>query len=347
MLIPSDQIPQADRLDEVIRTVIAISQGHRTFQDIARFIGKVDRQGRYYRKAAEIIGLVVTRTPNNSTLTPLGQEFIRTGATMNNPIFIQAVLNVPLFQRLIPFLEATINNGVSRQDIINFIFEVSELDEIGMAHRRLSSLVSWLQDLGIIVERNGRFYLQVRTINQNINLLEFKNISEPILPKATNLAEYEIVSERTNNAQDIVRSYINLAAIERADNAHRTLVNLVASRIKSANEIPRFNKLIDLATKYNGEDFIFEMKSLHIENAKTQIRNGLSQLYEYQYIQDLPDSNLVLVLENNIPASHTWMIDYLENNRNIYLLWDGDGNLYGTENTRRKFDFLDVQAPLK
>lgn len=289
MLIPSDQIPQADRLIEVVRTVIGISQGCRTFQEIANFIGKVDRQGRYYRKAAEIIGLVATPTQNNSILTPLGEEFIRTGATINNPIFINAVLNVPLFQRLIPFLEANLNNGLSRQDIIDFIFEVSTLTEPGMATRRLSSIVSWLQEIGIIIERNGRFYLQIQIINNNIELLEFTNISEPILPRVTNLAEYEIVSERTSKAQDIIASYINVAAIDRADNAHRNLVNLVAGRIKEVNEIPRFNKLIDLATRYNGEDFIFEMKSIHDQNAKKQIRSGLSQLYEYQYIQNLPN----------------------------------------------------------
>jgi len=42
-------------LDDVIRTVEAVQGGAQSFQDIAGYIGKVDRQGRYYRLAAEIL----------------------------------------------------------------------------------------------------------------------------------------------------------------------------------------------------------------------------------------------------------------------------------------------------
>lgn len=130
--------------------------------------------------------------------------------------------------------------------------------------------------------------------------------------------------------------------MDRADNAHRRLVNLVASRIKDAGQIPRFNQLIDLATRHKGTDYIFEMKSITDANARKQVRNGLSQLYEYQYLQNLPNSNLVLVIERNLPDSSQWMVEYLENDRNINVIWDGDDNLYGTEATRERFEFLNL-----
>jgi hypothetical protein len=114
MRIPSDEIPQADRLSEVLRTVICISQGGQSFQEIAAFINKVERQGRYYRKAAEIIGMVETPVRNQSVLTPLGQQFIQSGATLNNPLLIQSVLNSRIFQRIIPFLELRSATGVIR-----------------------------------------------------------------------------------------------------------------------------------------------------------------------------------------------------------------------------------------
>ncbi|MBN2834339.1 MAG: hypothetical protein JXR48_05170 [Candidatus Delongbacteria bacterium] len=342
MLIPSDQIPQADNLIDVLRTVISVSQGSRTFQEIAQSIGKVERQGRYYRKAAEIIGLIITPSSNSSILTPLGQEFIRTGAVMTNPVFIQSVLNIRLFQRLIPFLESNNVNGLSRQGIIDFIIDVSDLERNSMAPRRVSSVVSWLEELNIIERRNERFFLLTATINNNVDLLNFTSIDEPILPRSTQLSEYETVQERSNSASETIITYRNQAALDRADNAHRRLVNLVAQRIKDAGQIPRFNQLIDLATRHDGNDYIFEMKSITDENARKQVRNGLSQLYEYQYLQNLPNSNLVLVIERNLPNTSRWMIDYLENDRNVSVIWDGDNNLYGTDLTRSRFEFLNL-----
>lgn len=342
MLIPSDQIPQADNLIDVLHTVKSVSQGARTFQEIAQSIGKVDRQGRYYRKAAEIIGLITTPSSNSSVLTPLGQELVNTGTEITNPIFIQSVLNIRLFQRLIPFLESNNVNGLSRQGIIDFIVEVSDLEKNSMANRRVSSVVSWLEELNIIERRSERYFLLVSTINNNVDILNFTNIDEPLLPRSTLLSEYETVQERTNTARDTIITYKDQALLERAENVHRRLVNLVANRIKGAGQIPRYNQLIDLATRYDGIDYIFEMKSITDANAREQVRKGLSQLYEYQYLQNLPNSCLVLVIERDLPNTSRWMIDYLENERNISVIWDGDNNLYGTDLTRSKFEFLNL-----
>lgn len=345
MQIPSDQIPQADNLIDVLRTVISVSQGLRTFQEIANSIGKVERQGRYYRKAAEIIGLISTPSRNHSILTPLGEEFIRTGAVITNPIFIQSVLNVRLFQRLIPFLELNATNGVTRDNITDFISRVSDLSGDSMAHRRLSSVVSWLDELNLVERRGDRFYFRSSTITDNINILDFTSIDEPILPRTNDLTEYQTVSERIANARETITIHRDSAALDRADNAHRQLVNLVAEKIRNSNHIPRNNQLIDLATRIDNTDYIFEMKSITIRNARSQVRKGLSQLYEYQYLQNLPHSNLVLVVESALPTSSSWMIDYLETSRKINLIWDGNNNLYGTETTRQKFDFLELLSP--
>ena len=75
MRIPSEDIPQADVLNEVVRTVEAVAGGARSFDDIADAIGKVDRQGRYYRRAAEILGFIHNQH-NHSALTARGRDFI-------------------------------------------------------------------------------------------------------------------------------------------------------------------------------------------------------------------------------------------------------------------------------
>ena len=346
MLIGSSDIPQADNIFDVIRTVEAVASGATSYQMIADRIQKVERQGRYYRKAAEIIGLITTPTPNHSILTPLGQQFIQSNPNIKNPVFIQAVLNVRLFQRLIPFLELNVVNGVSREEITDFISRVSDLTRDSMAHRRLSSVVSWLDELNLIERRNNKFYFRTSTVTDNIDILDFTSIDEPILPRTNDLKEYQTVYQRIANARETITIHRSSATLDRADNAHRQLVNMVAERIRRSNHIPRNNQLIDLATRVNNSDYIFEMKSTTIHNIRSQVRKGLSQLYEYQYLQNLPNANLVLVVENALPLSSGWMVDYLETSRNISLIWDGNNNLYGTESTRRKFDFLDLLAPI-
>ena len=73
MKIPSEDVPQADLLKEVVRAVEAVAAGATTFQDIAAHFGKVERQGRYYRRAAEILGLLASAGTNHSVLNPRGK----------------------------------------------------------------------------------------------------------------------------------------------------------------------------------------------------------------------------------------------------------------------------------
>ncbi len=86
------------------------------------------------------------------------------------------------------------------------------------------------------------------------------------------------------------------------------------------------------------------MKSLTEGNAKSQIRSGLSQLYEYRYLQNLSEAKLVLVVENKLPAMLRWMIDYLESDRNVLTIWDGDDRLYGNKRTQTSLAFLGIET---
>jgi hypothetical protein len=343
MKIPSDEIPQADVIEDVIKTVICIAKGGETFQDIAKAIGKVERQGRYYRKAAEIVGFVATPTRNHSVLTPLGKQLVKSNPTLTNPLFLQGVLSARIFQRIIPFLELYKTDGVTREEIVDFIISVADISGDSTAPRRFSSVVSWLDTLRIIEKKNESYFLSTTLINKKIPLLQFTEIDEPILPRSSNLNEYKTVEMRTAKAHDTIISYRDLAATERADNAHRKLVNLVATRVKATGAIPRYNQLIDLATRHQDDDYIFEMKSLTETNVKSQVRNGLSQLFEYRYLQNLPDAKLILVVETPLPSKTKWMVDYMEEDRDVLLVWDGDDQLYGTNETREKLAFLNLQ----
>ena len=121
MKISSDQIPQADMLKDIVKTIDGVSNGARTFSEIARVINKVDRQGRYYRKAAEILGFI-ENSNNVSNLTDAGKEFIRLSDNEKSNALIKAILSTQIFQRMIPFLE-THPEGVSSSALIQFLTE--------------------------------------------------------------------------------------------------------------------------------------------------------------------------------------------------------------------------------
>lgn len=344
MKIPSKEIPQADSIVDVVNTVIAVSRGAHSFQEIARFINKVERQGRYYRRAAEILGLIITPKSNYSVLTSLGSLFIQTGTNLNNPVLLQSVINTRIFQRIIPYLERNAN-GVKRESILNFLSAVADFGEAAsMPHRRISTIISWMEELGIVQRTNDWIKLNLALVQSTTPILNFDNTDEPLLPAVLDLNEYETVAKRVKRAHNSVLIYKDLAKLDRANQAHKHLVDLVADRIRGVGGIPKSNQLIDLATRHESYDFIFEMKSITPENTRDQIRNGISQLFEYRYLQNLPNSNLVLVVESPLKKDLEWMQEYLESDMNVSLVWDGNNKLYSSRQTKQKLNFLGLIA---
>jgi hypothetical protein len=74
MTLQTSDFPQADRLEKVGDVARAVATGLRSDAEIEDFIGleSADRQGRYYRKAAELLDLVKT-AQNRSELMDNGR----------------------------------------------------------------------------------------------------------------------------------------------------------------------------------------------------------------------------------------------------------------------------------
>lgn len=342
MRIKSFDIPQADRLESVVQVIINVAVGAKTDLQIIKNIPYLttDRQGRYYRKAAEILGFI-TNNRNISKLTEKGIDFLK-NPSINNPILISAVLNIDVIQRLLPYMELH-EEGLTRNEIENYLASiVSENIGASMLARRLMTILSWLETIKVLIQK-GKYYFLVNKFTDNLPILELKDIEQPILPTSGDLQEYKIVQDRTKKAEDIITIYKNQATLDRAVKAHIRLVNLVAQRIINTGRLPKSNQLIDLAVNIE-KDFIFEMKSSDENNVRDQVRKGLSQLYEYRYIQNKPNAILVLALEKPVNKTNKWMIDYLENDRDVLLVWDGSDELYSTPETKSKLKFLKTIA---
>ena len=135
------QVPQADELAKVILTVEAVANDRRSDQQIADYVGFTDRQGRYYRTAGEILGLLENLN-NNATLTPKGEELIVLDDN-NRLRKIRSILKENLlFGDILNFIEKN-QLGVARQEILDHLFTSIDGAESTIT-RRLSTIISWL-----------------------------------------------------------------------------------------------------------------------------------------------------------------------------------------------------------
>jgi hypothetical protein len=344
MQIPSKDVPQADVLDKVLLAAEGVLNGLTTYQQIANYIGMVERQGRYYRRAAEILGLIHRPQKNYSVITNLGIDFFNSSGGDQENLLRSIVLNTKFFHRMLSLFESH-PEGVSRTEIITFMYNITEpyrgeTDTDGSTARRFATLIGWLDRIKILEQNTDGNYRLRSGYTNLVPLTELKDISEPLLPRPNNLIEYKIVEERIKLASSDITLVINRVKAERANNAHIRLVNLVAEQLRINNVRPTSNKLIDLAANVNDQPYLFEMKSLTDLNVRAQLRRGLSQLYEYRYLQNLKNATLVLVVEKALPDDTAWMQHYLEEDRDIKLIWDGDNQLYASPKTRDELAFL-------
>lgn len=322
MRIRTRDVPQADALQDVVVAVAAVAEGHNSFQDISEALGKGPRQGRYYRLAAEILGFIAPSGPNESQLTAGGRALLGAEADARGSILTHAVLQTRLFQRVVPFLEACSAEGCSRRRLEGFIRAITEPTGPTMIPRRTSTVTAWLSDIGMLDRTADRYYL--RPLSMPAVPVEYAADDEPLLPTDWNLAEYREVARRTKQAHGMIRYAVDEASRERASADHEALTALVAGRLRAQGAVPRRNRFIDLAARVQDQLFMFEIKTTTCTNARSQVRHGVAQLYEYRYLQGVPVANLVLVIQHPLPAELRWMHAYLSEDRGILPVWDGD-----------------------
>lgn len=335
--ISTRDIPQADVLDNVITVVEAVSQGKSSFQDIARELGLTERQGRYYRRAAEILGFIV-RIPrqNVSTLTPLGHKLLRGNIGQKEQILTTQIFGVPIIQNVLGVL-ASSRGRATKRNLVRALWQAVPGTTQSMAERRLVTILSWLERLDII-RKSGR-WVRIHHLPSSVSTIEISDPNVPVLPKPSDLRLYKKVHRRRREASRIIRFEVDMVKLERANAIHERLRSLLAERIKRFGVLPTYNRYIDLAARINSQDFIIEVKSSG--KVHEQVRRGISQLYEYRYLQCLPKAKLFLLLEKPLTGRVEWLLDYLINDRGIYVIWDASNDrLFTTEEGERNLPFM-------
>jgi|SRR6267378_10346 len=160
MRIRSKDVPQADRLRDVIRLVDAVAAGAKTYQQMASAIGKVGRQGRYYRRAAEILAFIEKAGKNHAVVTLPGWALVNSSGSERQRIIKEAVLKTEMFQQVVPFLMSRGANGVSRIELRRYIEGVTAPVGPSMMPRRVSSVIDWLTEIGQLAHRGKRYFIR-------------------------------------------------------------------------------------------------------------------------------------------------------------------------------------------
>lgn len=167
-----EEIPQANNLTKVGMVVIAVYENKCSFQEISESIKFTDRQGRYYRKAAEILGLIETSKRNQSHLTEAGQLFIK--SYLNTRDILAAIrpslLSIPLLREV--YERVSNIPDVNENDLLKALMELSGVDKKNVTIiRRLSTFVSWLKQAKLLeqIDDSSDFRLLPIVINSEKN----------------------------------------------------------------------------------------------------------------------------------------------------------------------------------
>lgn len=127
-------------------------------------------------------------------------------------------------------------------------------------------------------------------------------------------------------AQSILSSY-SKDKLDAASAKHAELLCVLGRFLGAHGHRVEANQFVDAFTRLKSGPAIFEAKSLTDDNELSQVREGLGQLYEYRFRHGLTDASLWLLLSR--PPKEDWLIDYLQRDRGVWVLWLDGGELSG------------------
>jgi hypothetical protein len=131
----------------------------------------------------------------------------------------------------------------------------------------------------------------------------------------------------SSTARQSATAVIDLVARERASKAHWLLEKALSDSARARGYNPQDNNQIDMHFETPTAVVLAEMKSCHRRNLRSQVRRGISQLFEYRFLyREVLGENiiLILVLETQPTGRQSWLIDYLDSLK-ILLAWQEKG----------------------
>lgn len=116
---------------------------------------------------------------------------------------------------------------------------------------------------------------------------------------------------------------IDLVSRERANRSHFELEKLLAGFATSQRLTPKWNQNVDMYFDVPDGTVLAEIKSCTDSNFHSQLRKGISQLFEYRFLYKTlfgSETTLLLLVETIPPKAKRWLIGYAES-LGIVLAW--------------------------
>lgn len=217
MKIPITQVPQADELSKVINTVEAIFSDCNTDLQIADYVGFTDRQGRYYRLAAEILGLV-ENSNNNAILSSLGIELIVLDDEHRQKKIRTILKDNDLFKNVLSYIESS-DDGRTRAELLNFLLEIIEGAESTIS-RRFFTVINWLVTSELIV-------LDIRELSENEKETIYKlneELDEQDFIEESNFNDSIYPANYTEDELDIKENHMQVVSLLRKKHQGKIIV---------------------------------------------------------------------------------------------------------------------------
>lgn len=303
---------------QVGQVAVAIAKGNRADEEIETYIGldSGGRQGRYYRLAAETLGLI-TNQHNFAVLTPLGEEFSTLGSAQARLDFLaRCLVETPVFHEALRY----IHDHSPTDQQLKLWFRSFYPGAKNTADRRFHTFLSYLRDADLL-----RIYQAKYKLHKYAG-----SVVRQTVPAAQGLAGRKLTklpTKPTSTApKGVIRVDVDAQKLERANQIHWQLVNAKSTYLDARGYEPYENEHIDVYADAKGDVILYEMKSLNPEgnNLLPQVRKAVAQLYEYRYIFEEPKARLCIVTNQGIAKKDEWLLDYLIKDRSIAYEWTED-----------------------
>lgn len=317
-MVRTSDFPQADRLEQVGLVASAIAAGKRSDTEIEVFIGLASdsRQGRYYRRAAELLGLITTQK-NYSSLTDLGVEYNSLGIIGSQKDFLaRCLVETPVFQEALRYIHQHSPDDKQLRSWFRTFYPGAQ----STADRRFSTFASYSRDADLLrraEKLNELVRHQGSVVKKSVQTGDGLRGAEQLQPPSKAPSFTSI---------GIIQSDIDGQKRERASQMHWRLIDAKAAFLRERELDPYSNPQIDLFTNDAGEVILYEMKSVDAQGANllAQLRKAVAQLYEYRYIYNEPSAKLCIVTNAAVPAAERWLLNYLAADRLIAYEWTAD-----------------------
>lgn len=289
MKLSINQVPQADELGKVIATVDAVYNECKTDVQIADYVGFTDRQGRYYRFAAEILGLLENLS-NNATLTTVGKDFI----VLDDENRLKKIRTILKQNNLFAIVLNHIENqeeGLNRKQILRFLFEHIEGAQ-STIERRYNTVINWLVNSSLIK-------LDIRELSDGDRETVYKindQLEETDFIEQTYFTDSIYPANYTNEELDIKENHMQVISLIRKSDQCKIIVpefqrNQVWKRQQKSRFIESLILNIPIPPFYMSQDLDGKLIIVDGLQRSTAIFEFFSNNYQLVGLEALPQLN--------------------------------------------------------